>query len=198
MPFLTPSWFARNRTRDLSFERPMPYPLHNGHNHKWISKILQRKNQGSIINKPCDIASEQGWQPALWQTASHLCIEQFFSLLQVWVHLTSTCLMHFTFWYERRQLQCLDMYALQGGQGPGWQSLKKKSNHKLKKLENSTYVYRNNKVDDTLAVVTNIHVHVYRNLSRIHIRLYCDHCTTQSTPTDGTTCYIMICTQISQ
>ena len=36
----------------------------------------------------------------------------------------------------------------------------------LKKLENSTYVYRNNKVDDTLVVVTNVYVHVYRNLSR--------------------------------
>ena len=101
--------------------------------YKWKSKILLKRNQGTIFNKPCDIVSEQGRQPALWQTASHLCIEQFFSLLQVWVHLTSTCLMHFTFWYERRQLQCLDMYALQGGQGPGWQSLKKESNYKLKK-----------------------------------------------------------------
>ena len=31
MPFLTPPLSAGNRTRDLSYESPMPYPLHHGH-----------------------------------------------------------------------------------------------------------------------------------------------------------------------
>ena len=39
MPFLTSKWSAENWTRDLLFEKPMPYAVHHGHSQTFIRYV---------------------------------------------------------------------------------------------------------------------------------------------------------------